>query len=51
MRGDRATSPSSASRNRPIGASRSLPEVQMKYYFMQLEGEVGHFTHAKNTCL
>ena len=49
--GDRAMSPSSASRNRLIGASRSSPEAQMQRYFMQLEGEVGHFAHGKNYLL
>ena len=49
MRSDRATSPSSASRNRLIEASRSSPKVQMEHYFMLLEGEVGHFAHGKKT--
>ena len=47
MRGDRAMSPSSRSRNGLIGASRSSPEAQMQRYFMLLEGEVGHFAHGK----
>ena len=45
--GDRATSPSYASRNMLIGASKSSPEAQMQRYFMLLEGEVGHFAHGK----
>ena len=45
--GDRATSPSSASRNRSIDASRLSLEAQMQRDFMQLEGEVGHFAHGK----
>ena len=50
--GDRATSPSSASRNGSIDASRLSLEAQMEYNFMQLEGEVGHFAHGKKTiCL
>ena len=45
--GDRATSPSSASRNVLIDASRLSVEAQMECDFMQLEGEVGHFAHRK----
>ena len=45
--GDRAMSPSSASRNGPIDASRLSLEAQMERDFMQLEGEVGHFAHGK----
>ena len=45
--GDRATSPSSASRNGSIDASRLSLEAQMQRDFMQLEGEVGHFAHGK----
>ena len=43
--GDRATSPSSASRNGSIDASRLSLEAQMEHDFMQLEGEVRHFAH------
>ena len=51
-RGDKATSPSSASRNGLIDASRSSPEAQMERYFMVLEGEVGYVAHGKKTtCL
>ena len=46
--GDRATSPSSASRNGSIDASKLSLEAQMECDFMQLEGEVGHFAHGKN---
>ena len=42
--GDRATSPSSASRNGLIDASRLSLEAQMERDFMQPEAEVGHFT-------
>ena len=45
--GDRATSPSSASRNGLIDASRLPLEAQMERDFMQLEGEVGHFAQGK----
>ena len=45
--GDRATLPSSASRNGSIDASRLSLEAQMQRDFMQLEGEVGHFAHGK----
>ena len=45
--GDRATSPSFASRNRSIDASKLSLKVQMQLYFMLLEGEVGHFAHRK----
>ena len=51
MRGDRPTSPSSASGNGSIDASRSSPGVQMECYFMELEGEVGHFTSGKKRLL
>ena len=52
VEGDEATSPSFASRNGLIGASRSSPEAQMELDFVQLEGEVGHFAHGKKpTCL
>ena len=50
--GDKATLPSFASGNGSIGASRSSPEAQIERYFLQLEDEVGHFTHGKKTtCL
>ena len=49
--GDRATSPSFASRNGLIDASRLSLEAQMERDFMQLEGEVGHFAHGKKTYL
>ena len=50
--GDRATSPSSASGNGSIYASRSSPEAQIARYFLQLDDEVGHFTNGKKTtCL
>ena len=45
--GERATSPSSASGNGSIYASRSSPEAQIERYFLQLEDEVGHFTNGK----
>ena len=45
--GDRATSPSFASRNGSIDASTLSLKVQMERDFMQLEGEVGHFAHRK----
>ena len=47
--GDRARSPSSASRNGSIDGSRLSLEAQMQRDFMQLEGEVGHFAHGKKT--
>ena len=47
--GDRATSPSSASRNGSIDASKLSLGAQMECDFMQLEGEVGHFAHGKKT--
>ena len=47
--GDRATSPSSASRNGSIDASRVSLEAQMQRDFVQLESEVGHFAHGKKT--
>ena len=50
-RGDRTTSPSSANGNGSIDVSRSSPEAQMERCFLQLEDEVGHFTHGKNACL
>ena len=49
--GDRATSPSSASGNGSIYASRSSPEAQIARYFLQLEDEVGHFHTEKNYLL
>ena len=49
--GDRATSPSSASRKGSIDAPRASLEVQMQRYFMQLAGEAGHFTQRKNYLL
>ena len=50
--GDRATSPSSASRNGSIDASRLSLEAQMQRYFMQLEGEAGPLcTRKKNYLL
>ena len=45
--GDRATLPSSTSRNGSIHASRLSLEVQTERYFMLLEGGVGHFAHRK----
>ena len=45
--GDRAMSPSSASRNGSIDASRLSLEAEMQRDFMQLEGKVGHFAHGK----
>ena len=49
--GDRATSPSSASRNGSIDASRLSLEAQMERDFMKLEGEFRHFAHKKNYLL
>ena len=49
--GDRTTSPSSASENGSIDASRSSPEAQIERYFLQPEDEVGHFTHGKKCLL
>ena len=50
--GNRATSPSSASRNGLIDVSRLSLEAQMECDFMLLEGEVGHFAQGKkNTSL
>ena len=46
-KGDRATSPSSASGNGSIAASKSSPEAQIARYFSQLEDEVEHCTHGK----
>ena len=43
--GDRATLPSSVSRNGSIYASRLSLETEMERDFMHLEGEVGHFAH------
>ena len=43
--GDRATLPSSASRNGCSYASRLSLETEMERDFTQLEGEVGHFAH------
>ena len=48
---DRATSPSSASGNGSIYASRSSPEAQIARYFLQLEDEVGHLHTEKNYLL
>ena len=45
---DRATSPSSASRNGLIDASRLSLEAQMERDFMQMEDEVGHIAYGKN---
>ena len=45
--GDRATSPSFASRNGSIDASKLSLDIQMERDFMLLEGEVGHFAHGK----
>ena len=47
--GDRGKSPSFASRNGSIGASRFSLQPQMERDFMQMEGEVGHFAHRKKT--
>ena len=47
VEGDEAMSPSFASRNGLIDASRSSLQAQMELDFMQLEGEVGHFAHGK----
>ena len=49
--GDRATSPSSASRNGSIHASRLSLEAQMERDFILLEGEARHFAHGKNYLL
>ena len=49
--GDRATSPSSTSRNGSIDASRLSLEAQMEHDFVQLAGKSGHFTHGKNSLL
>ena len=50
--GDRATSPSSASRNGSIDASRSLLEVQIERYFLQLEdAKLGILDTEKNYLL
>ena len=50
--GDRATLPSSASRNGSIDASRLSLETEMERDFMQLGDEVGHVAHGKRlpTC-
>ena len=50
-KGDRATSPSFASRNGSIHASRLSLEAQMERNFILLEGEARHFAHGKITCL
>ena len=50
-KGDRATSPSSASRNGSIHASRLSLEAQMECDFILLEGEARHFAHGKNYLL
>ena len=50
-KGDRATSPSSASRNGSIHASRLSLEAQMERDFILLEGEARHFAHGKNYLL
>ena len=47
IEGDKATSPSFASRHGSIDASRLSLEAQMERDLMQLEGEVGHFAHGK----
>ena len=47
--GDRATSPSSTSRNGSIHACRLSLEAQMEHDFMLLDGEAGHFVHGKKT--
>ena len=49
--GDRAMSPSFASRNGSMDASRLSLEVQMKRDIMQLAGKAGHFTNKKNYLL
>ena len=49
--GDRATSPSSGSKNGSSDGSRSSPDSQMERCFMQLAGKAGHFTHGKNYLL
>ena len=52
VEGDKATSPSFASRHGSIDASRLSLEAQMERDFMQLEGEVDHFSHERKTsCL
>ena len=48
MEGDKATSPSFASRNGSIDASRLSLETQMKRDFMQLAGKAEHFAKEKN---
>ena len=50
-KGDRATSPSSASRNGSIHASKLSLEAQMERDFILLEGEARHFAHGKNYLL
>ena len=47
-KGDRATSPSFASGNGSIHASRLSLEAQMERDFILLEGEARHFAHRKN---
>ena len=44
-------SPSSASRNGSIDASKLSLEAQMERDFKQLEGKVRHFAHEKNYLL
>ena len=48
---DRAMSPSSASRNGSIDASKLSLEVQMDRHFMELAGKAVDFTHGKNYLL
>ena len=47
VKGNRAMSPSFASRNGSIHASKLSLEAQMERNFMLLEGEVGHFAYGK----
>ena len=49
--GDRATSPSFASRNGSIDAAKAPLEAQMERNFMQLASKAGRFTHGKNCLL
>ena len=49
--GDMEMSPSSASRNGSIDASRLSLEAQMEREFMLLKGEVKHFAHGKKYLL
>ena len=46
--GDRATSPSFASRNSLIHTSKLSLEAQMEHDFMLLECKAGYFAHGKN---